>query len=113
MVDLYLSGVDSFTVGLQANCDAATVLKAVRDAGHEVRPRGGRKPNARSSLTIEAAAALYERGLSVQEVADRAGIDRATMASRLKRHGVAMRSLSEVARLKRLEGKMFGRPRKG
>lgn len=113
MVDLYLSGVDSFTVGLQANCDAATVLKAVRDAGYPVRPRGGRKPNARSSLAIEEAAKLYRAGLSVQEVADRAGLDRATMAARLKRHGVEMRSLSEVARLKRLRGEGFGRPRKG
>lgn len=110
MVEMYLSGVDSYTVGLTAQCDAATVLKAVRDAGYEVRGRGGRKPGTRASIPIEEAARLYtDHGLSVQEVADRSGLDRSTMAMRLKRHGVEIRSQTEIAAMKKIQGRRFGR----
>ena len=112
IVDMYLAGTDSMTVGLTANCDAQTVLKMVRAAGFQTRGPGGVKKHRTSSLTIEQAAKLYNAGLSVQEVADKAGLDRSTMANRLKEHGVEIRSLSEVVRMKAKQGRKFGRPPK-
>lgn len=110
IVEMYLSGVDSMTVGLTARCDAQTVLKLVRAAGFQTRSRGGVKKNKASSLPMEQAARLYNAGLSVQEVADKCGLDRATMTNRLKAFGVEIRSLPEVARLKARQGRRFGRP---
>jgi hypothetical protein len=112
IIALYASGLDSLTVGIQAGCDANTVLNIVRAAGGTVRPSGGRKPLAKSLIPIEEAARLYDSGLSVHEVADRAGIDHATMRQRLIRFGVRLRSLKDVAVMKRLQGKKWGRPRK-
>lgn len=102
IVDLYLSGIDSYTVGLRANCDATEVLKKVRAAGHQVRKRGGR-PLLSLSIPIEQAVKLYQQdGLSVQDVADRAGVNRATMAKALRRAGIPIRTLQDVADLKRI-----------
>ena len=109
---MYASGLDALSVGLEAGCDSATVLKIVRDAGGAVRRRGGSKPHAKSRITIDEAAALYDSGLSVQEVASRAGIDHSTMRQRLTRHGVRLRSLADVALMKRLAGQKWGRPKK-
>lgn len=113
IVQMYLSGIDSMTVGLNANCDAQTVLKIVRAAGFPTRPPGGVKKHKPSRLTIEQAAQLYRSGLSVQEVADKAGIDRSTMHARLRTAGVEIRSIKEVAHLKRRQGRPVGRPPKG
>lgn len=110
IVQMYLSGTDSMTVGLEAHCDGQTVLNLVRAAGYQTRKPGGVKRNRQSSLTVEDAAKLYQSGLSVQEVADRAGLDRETMANRLRQHGVEIRSLSEVAKLKARQGRKVGRP---
>lgn len=110
IVQMYLSGTDSLTVGLHANCDAQTVLKIVRAAGHPTRPPGGVKKHKASSLTIEQAAQLYRSGLSVQEVANKAGLDRSTMHARLKQHGVEIRSIKQVNALKRRQGRKIGRP---
>jgi hypothetical protein len=113
MVDLYLSGVDAFTVSLRANCDPATVLNAVRAAGHQVRKRGGVKGHKVAKIPIEEAARLYLGGQSIASVAEVAGLDHATMRTRLKEHGVQIRSLSEVALMRRLQQKKWGRPPKG
>lgn len=113
IVELYISGVDSLTVGLEARCDAQTVLKIVRAAGFATRRPGGVKKNKVSSLPIEQAAKLYRAGLSVQEVADKCGLDRSTMANRLKEHGVEIRGLAEIAKLKARQGRSFGRPSRG
>ena len=112
IVEMYLSGTDSMTVGLNAGCDAQTVLNLVRAAGYQTRSPGGVKKNKVSSLPIEQAAKLYRAGLSVQEVADKCGLDRSTMANRLKDAGVEIRSLPEIARLKARQGRSFGRPPK-
>jgi hypothetical protein len=100
IVEMYLSGVDSYTVGLRGNLDATYVLKIVRAAGHQVRKRGGR-PRTDLAIPIDQAAKLYDSGLSVQEIADQAGVDRATMSAALKRAGVQIRTLQEAAFLKR------------
>jgi hypothetical protein len=110
IVEMYLSGTDSMTVGLNAGCDAQTVLKLVRAAGYQTRRPGGVKKIKASSLSMDQAARLYRAGLSVQEVADKAGLDRSTMANRLKEHGVEIRTLPEVAKLKSRQGRTFGRP---
>lgn len=112
IVERYVSGVDSLTVGLEAKCDAQTVLKLVRASGYQTRRPGGVKKAKTSSLPMDQAAKLYKAGLSVQEVADKCGLDRSTMANRLKEHGVEIRSLTEIARLKSRQGRSFGRPRK-
>lgn len=110
IVEMYLSGTDSMTVGLNAGCDAQTVLKLVRAAGYQTRSPGGVKKTKHSSLTMDQAAKLYRAGLSVQEVADKCGLDRSTMANRLKDAGVEIRSLTEIAKLKAKLGRKFGRP---
>lgn len=110
IIQMYLSGTDSMTVGLRAGCDGQTVLKIVRAAGHQTRPPGGVKKYRTSGLTMDQAASLYDAGLSVQEVANRAGLDRSTMTARLKEHGVKIRSMSEIAKLKARLGRRFGRP---
>jgi hypothetical protein len=101
IVDLYLSGLDSYTVGLRGNLDATIVCKLVRAAGHQVRKRGGRKLLTAHDIPIDQAIRLYESGLSVQAVADRARVDRVTMVGALKRAGVKIRSLPEVAAMKK------------
>jgi hypothetical protein len=100
IVDLYLSGVDSYTVGLRAQCDASLVCALVRAAGHQVRKRGGR-PFLTLAIPLDQAIRLYDSGLSLQAVAERAGIDRVTMASTLRRAGVRIRSSQDVAAMKR------------
>lgn len=100
IVEMYLSGVDSFTVGLRGNLDPTTVCKLVREAGHQVRRRGGRKPLTVLAIPLDQAIRLYNDGLSVQSVADKAGVDRATMASVFKRAGVRLRTQQEVANLR-------------
>lgn len=110
MVDLYMSGVDSFTISLRANCDPATVLNAVRAAGHPVRKRGGVKGHKVSKLPIEDAAKLYLDGMAIAGVAERCGLDHMTMRTRLKEHGVPIRSIKEVALMRRLQEKKWGRP---
>ncbi len=102
---MYVSGVDSYTVGLRGNLDATDVLKLVRLAGHQVRKRGGR-PVTDLAIPIEQAAQLYGDGLSVQAVADRAGVNRVTMKHALIRAGVRIRSAQEVADLKRIKRRL-------
>jgi hypothetical protein len=105
VVEMYLSGVDSFTVGLRGNLDPTTVLALVRAAGHQVRNRGGRKPLTALAIPIDQAIRLYNDGLSVQSVADKAGVDRATMAQAFQRAGVKMRTPQEAANLRRYRTK--------
>ena len=112
IVAMYLSGVDSLTVGLNAGCDAQTVLNIVRAAGHQTRRPGGVKRRKHTDMPIEEAARLYESGMPVQAVADKAGLDRETMKERLREFGVRIRSLSEVATMKKLAGRKLGRPAK-
>jgi hypothetical protein len=101
VVELYLSGLDSFSVGLRGNLDATSVLALVRKAGHQVRNRGGGKPLAPLAIPLDQAIRLYDSGLSVQAVAERAGVDRATMAKAFRRAGVKIRSQQDVAALKK------------
>lgn len=113
IVDLYLSGTDSLTVALQANCDAQTVLNLVREAGGTVRRRGGRKPTRQLKIPIQEAVRLYQSGQSVTTVAQAAGVDPMTMRTRLRGAGVEIRSVKDVALLRRLQGRGWGRPPKG
>ena len=113
IIQMYLSGVDSLTVSLRANCDPQTVLNLVREAGHQVRKRGGVKGHKTALIPIEEAARLYLNGQSIASVAEVAGLDHMTMRTRLKEHGVPIRSIKEVALMRRLQEKKWGRPPKG
>jgi hypothetical protein len=113
IVDLYLSGLDSMSVGFQAGCSAGTVLNIVKAAGHTPRPRGGVKTKAVLAIPIEEAARLYLGGLAVQEVANLAGVDQMTMRKRLKDHGVKLRGHRDAMMAARRTRKSWGRAPKG
>ena len=103
IIERYLSGISGFDIALAAGCDPNLIYRIIREAGHQVRPRGGVKRTMPTAIPIEQAASLYHSGLSVAAVAERAGVDPATMKDRLRQHGVRIRSLQEVANLKRAQ----------
>lgn len=92
IVRLYLSGMDSDLVGIQAGCCGTTVLTLVKRAGGTVRGRAGRPADAQRKLSdAEIVKGYCAGGLSGVELSDQAECSKATIYTVLKRHGVARR----------------------
>lgn len=91
IVRLYLGGMDSDLVGLQAGCCGSTVLALVKRAGGVVRGRAGRPADVRRKLSDVEIVQGYRSGLSGVELSDRAECSKATIYSILKQGGVARR----------------------
>ena len=72
IVRLYLSGIDSDTIGYRANCSGTTVTNIVRAAGEVVRGRGTR-PRKPINLTDAEVVRRYRDGESGPTLADAAG----------------------------------------
>lgn len=78
IVSLYLSGLDSETIGCRANCSPTTVIGIVRSAGHPIRPRGNRPGTTRTMSDGEIIKA-YRNGKSGQQIAAAAGCSTGTV----------------------------------
>jgi hypothetical protein len=87
---LYLSGLDSETIGFRANCSPTTVIDIVRRAGHPIRPRGNR-PGPRRSMEDGEMIKRYRLGETGQQIADAAGCSVGTVYRILQREGVDRR----------------------
>jgi hypothetical protein len=96
IVSMYLSGVDSDTVGNRAGCAAKIVLQLVRAAGGTVRRPGlgaGRQLKLPESEIVQ----RYRAGESGVKVADAAGCCPASIYSILRKHGVPVRDRNPAA----------------
>lgn len=89
IVELYLSGLDSSTVGARASCDSTTVLDLVRKAGGTVRGRGGRLGPL--PLTDAAICQMYRDGMAGPMIADKAACASSTIYQILRKAGVRCR----------------------
>lgn len=90
IVRLYLSGLDSNTVGYQAQCAGTTVLDLVRAAGGTVR-RPGTRPDLVLQLSEEDICARYAADESGPKIAAAAGCACGTIYKVLRKHGVLIR----------------------
>jgi hypothetical protein len=90
IISLYLSGLDSETIGFRANCSPTTVIDIVRRAGHPIRPRGNR-PGIQRSMEDGEIVRLYRNGQTGQQIADAAGCSVGTVYRILQRHDVERR----------------------
>lgn len=98
VIHLYLSGLDSDSIGYRANCSGTTVIAIVRAAGHEIRKKGGR----RHSLIMSDAdiAKLYVAGQTGPQIADSIGCTPSSIYHVLRRLGVQIRDdAAAVAKL--------------
>jgi 3,4-dihydroxy-2-butanone 4-phosphate synthase len=96
IVEMYLSGVDSDTVGNRAGCAAKIVLQLVRAAGGAVRRPGlgaGHKLQLPESEIVQ----RYGAGESGVRLADAAGCCPASIYSILRKHGVPVRDRNPAA----------------
>src|SRR3954462_10889946 len=111
IVALYLSGLDSATVGARASCYSTTVLDLVRKAGGTVRGRGGRLSSEPLPLTDAAICELYRSGMAGPAIADKVGCAASTIYGILRRHNVktrpsaSTRSATAASALARRRGK--------
>jgi hypothetical protein len=107
IVRLYLSGLDSNTVGYQAQCSGTTVLELVRAAGGAVR-RPGTRPDPPLLLSEDDICARYAADESGPKIAAAAGCAAGTVYKVLRKHGVLIRPDGRkamlAARLARLKG---------
>lgn len=89
IIHLYLSGIDSDTIGYRANCSGTTVISIVRAAGHEIRKKGGR----RHSLPMSDAdiAKRYTAGETGPEIARDIGCTASSIYHVLRRLNVEIR----------------------
>lgn len=98
IVDAYVGGENSISIGLRANCDSVTVLNICRAAGVPIRPRG---PSVRKTLALtdEEIIRLYtQTGLSGPTIADRAGCTTNTIYRVLRLAGVTLRDSGSVSK---------------
>lgn len=93
IIALYLSGLDSETVGFRASCSPTTILDIVRRAGHQVRPPGNR-PSRPKLLTDGEIIRQYRNGATGPEIAAAAGVTPNTVYAILKREGIPRRAPS-------------------
>jgi hypothetical protein len=96
IVAMYLSGVDSDTVGHRAGCSAKLVLQIVRAAGGTVR-RPGLGAGRRLALSAAEIVQRYQKGESGVRLADAAGCCPASIYNILRRHGVRVRDRNPAA----------------
>jgi len=91
IIRLYLSGIDSDTIGYRANCSSTTVTNIVRAAGEAVRGRGTRP---RKNLLIEDGEVLrrYRNGESGPTLAAAAGCTTAVIYRIIREAGGHVRA---------------------
>ena len=109
IVEMYMSGVDAESVGYRAGCSAGTVYKLVRAAGHTPRRRGGVKNTQLGRLPPDELVRLYESGLSMERIAERAGCSLHMVRKSLLASGTRIRPPGEQFMRK---PKSSGNPRK-
>lgn len=98
IIRLYLSGIDSDTIGYRANCSGTTVIALVRAAGHEIRKKGGRRHSL--SLSDEAIARKYKGGETGPQIAREIGCTPSSIYHALRRLNVEIRDdAAAVAKL--------------
>jgi hypothetical protein len=90
IISLYLSGLDSETIGFRARCSGTTVLQIVRRAGHPVRPRGNH-PGTPRAFSDGEMCKRYRLGESGQQIAAAAGCSIGTVYRILAANNVPRR----------------------
>jgi uncharacterized protein (DUF433 family) len=98
IVALYVGGLDSGTIAIQAGCDATTVLDLVRKAGGTVRPTGGRARIDRHRITDAEICRRYRDGQSGPMIADAAACNASSVYNILRRYNVPLRDSRQVTR---------------
>lgn len=91
IVRLYAELHSADAVAVRAGCSTPTVLAILHRRGARVPPpcnRGGRRPLA---LSVADIIRLYVSGLSLWDIAPRAGCSPSTVRNRLKEHKIPLR----------------------
>lgn len=98
VIHLYLSGLDSDSIGYRANCSGTTVIAIVRAAGHEIRKKGGRRHSL--SVTDSEVIQRYRGGQTGPEIAQAIGCTSSSIYHLLRRNNIEVRSdAATVAKL--------------
>lgn len=108
IIRLYLSGMDGESVGYRAGCSGTTVLNLVRQAGHPIRPSGGKRSSLKAS--IEEIARRYKEGQSGPQIAQSIGCTTSAVYHALRRAGVEIRPDAVAARMQRARSKPKDKP---